>query len=96
MHHQPQYGLQWAEDVVAAFNDSCPRGSKLIMEKWGLSPAKVARWLSIRKPSWENYKKLCKLADRWIQKQVILGLPCDESSIYDAVKTYGLRNHWIK
>jgi hypothetical protein len=90
------YALEWAKGVVKAFWDTCPRGCDIVCAGFNIEPIDVAFFLVRRKRSWENFKKLAKMADRLSRN--VPNSPLDPylSVVFGRVKTYGKDHGWVK
>jgi len=93
---RPAYNLEWANKVVNDFQDAYPRATELVCMEFEFSLLQAVQCLAFRKKSWENFKKVVKLTDRYLQAQRNSGQLELPEAIRSAIRSYATRYGWVK
>jgi hypothetical protein len=72
----PKYSLIWAQSIVNQALEKHARVSVSFLRFTGLSRHQLALLLAAGRPEWNILRDLLKTADRWLDKQASLGMPC--------------------
>lgn len=91
MHKQLKYSIAWAAGVFEAFAGCYPRATELALEALAITPRSMTRWLAQGGPSWEKFKKLAMVMEKWLNHQAAVGKPCDGKMLLGSLVDYGVR-----
>lgn len=93
---KPAYAYDWAFNVVNAFKECYPRATEIVYKEFGCTDRMIVWCLANRKPSWENFKKVVQLTDRYLEAQRISGQGEFPAAISSAVRSYATKHLWSK
>ena len=89
---RPMYALEWAYKVVDRFIECYPRATEIVFKEFGFDRPMAAFCLAHREASWENFKKVVQIADKYLARQHISGQPPYPEIIAGAVRTYATKH----
>lgn len=89
---KPAYRLEWAYKIVDAFIDCYPRATEIVFKEFHFDRPMAAFCLANRESSWENFKKVVQLTDRYLGAQRISGQLEIPEAIASAVRSYATKH----
>lgn len=93
---KPAYAYDWAFNVLKAFQECYPRATEIVYKEFGCTDKMIVWCLANRKSSWESFKKVVQLTDRYLDAQRKSGQGEFADAISSAVRSYATKHLWSK